>query len=170
MAHRATLHISLSIPENRTQKYPKPPLSASFRSWYSRKFSKMKVFVFLDILFSDLRLGSSNRPTNYRDILKSVGEVVEKFLWNFGKTSSFLEGTSQTLRCNFDLLSFVKKFFKIFEKVEYFEFFFLNFGVRRNFGIVFRKLGKNFAKMKKLEKLGSKLSNKFSTYFGRNFV
>ncbi len=29
---------------------------------------------------------------NYWDILKSIGKVIEKFQWNFGKTSSFLEG------------------------------------------------------------------------------
>ncbi len=38
---------------------------------------------------------------NYRDILKSVGEAVEKFLLNFEKTSIFLEEALQTLTSNY---------------------------------------------------------------------
>ncbi len=77
-----TLRTCFSVdPENRTQKYPKPPLSTSFWSSHSGKFSKIKVFVFLNILkfFFDLCLGSSDCLTNYWDILESVGKVVEKF-------------------------------------------------------------------------------------------
>ncbi len=79
MAHWASWHVSLSIPENRTQKYPKAPLSTALHSILKSTVAevfKNKSFCFflniLKILFSGLCLGSSNRLTNYWHILKSV--------------------------------------------------------------------------------------------------
>ncbi len=60
-AQWSSWHVSPSIPKNRTQKYSKLTYLQHFEVWHSWKFSKMKVFVFLNFLeisFSHLRLGS----------------------------------------------------------------------------------------------------------------
>ncbi len=97
MAHWASWRVPPSIPENRTQKHPELTSLQYFEIYIPKYFQKWK-FSFFSIFsnfFSNLCLGSSDRLTNYWDILKSVGKVVEKFEWNFGKISS-LEGTLQT--------------------------------------------------------------------------
>ncbi len=48
----------------------------------------------------------------------------------------------------------MKKFSKNFEKDEFLEFFCKILEHRETFEIVFRKVGRNFAKMRKLEKPG----------------
>ncbi len=63
-AKRASWHASLRKPRS---KLPKLTSLTSIWSWHSRKFSKMKVFVFHNFFptfFSDLCSGSSDRITN----------------------------------------------------------------------------------------------------------
>ncbi len=66
-------YVSLSIPKIALKNTQNSLLYSSFWSWRYWKFSKMKVFVFInffEILFSDICLGSSDHLTNVWDIFK----------------------------------------------------------------------------------------------------
>ncbi len=73
MAYWISWHVSLSIPENSTQKYPKLLLFTAFWSRHSRKFSKIKVFVFLNIL--------KNFFPTYAWVPQIASQITETF-WN----------------------------------------------------------------------------------------
>ncbi len=79
ITHWASWDVSLSILENRTQIYPKPLLYSLLKLTFPEIFKNESILNILKIFLSDLRLGSSDRLTNYWDILKSVGKVVRKF-------------------------------------------------------------------------------------------
>ncbi len=71
----------LLIPEKHTQKHSELTSLQHFEIDISKNFQKWKFSffsIFSKFVFSDLCLGSSDRLTNYSDVLKSVGKVVEK--------------------------------------------------------------------------------------------
>ncbi len=108
--------------------------------------------------------------------MKNFNEILGKL--------NFLEGASQILWCNFELLLVVKKFWKnCRETLEYrswfiFRSFWCNFGERKNFAIVFTKPWEKFYRNVKGGEIWVKLEKKFKKYlkifrkirkeFGRN--